>query len=157
MNDASPIQTTTVTPITPVTPAVAPSAKIGVLLVNLGTPDTPDAAGVRRYLRVFLTDPRVIENQGPLWDIVLNGIILPVRPWRKARDGKRSGWGETGFCDRFQVILPFLVIGYQSIVGVCPTLAWIMRWDVPIPSKALKMAEPVFSLQKTSQNRGPRR
>jgi ferrochelatase len=89
MNDASPIQTTTVTPITPVTPAVAPSAKIGVLLVNLGTPDTPDAAGVRRYLREFLTDPRVIENQGPLWDIVLNGIILPVRPWRKARDYRK--------------------------------------------------------------------
>ena len=71
--------------------AAAPvvSAKIGVLLVNLGTPDTADAAGVRRYLKEFLTDPRVIEDQGPLWDIVLNGIILRVRPWRKARDYRK--------------------------------------------------------------------
>ena len=63
--------------------------KIGVLLVNLGTPDTADAAGVRRYLKEFLTDPRVIEDQGPLWDLILNGIILRVRPWRKARDYRK--------------------------------------------------------------------
>jgi protoporphyrin/coproporphyrin ferrochelatase len=66
--------------------APAPAGKIGVLLVNLGTPDAADAAAVRRYLKEFLTDPRVIENQGPLWDIVLNGIILRIRPRRKARD-----------------------------------------------------------------------
>ncbi len=60
-----------------------------MLLVNLGTPETADAAGVRRYLKEFLTDPRVIEDQGPLWDIVLNGIILRVRPWRKARDYRK--------------------------------------------------------------------
>jgi ferrochelatase len=61
-------------------------AKIAVLLVNLGTPDTADASGVRRYLKEFLTDARVIENQGLLWRLVLNGIILRVRPRRKARD-----------------------------------------------------------------------
>ena len=44
---------------------------------------------MRRYLKEFLTDPRVIEDQGPLWDIVLNGIILRVRPWRKARDYRK--------------------------------------------------------------------
>ena len=66
--------------------APAPAGKIGLLLVNLGTPDAADAAAVRRYLKEFLTDPRVIENQGPLWDIVLNGIILRIRPRRKARD-----------------------------------------------------------------------
>jgi protoporphyrin/coproporphyrin ferrochelatase len=60
--------------------------RIGVLLVNLGTPDSADARGVRVYLREFLSDPRVIENQGLLWKLILNGIILRVRPGRKARD-----------------------------------------------------------------------
>src|SRR3954452_21513640 len=60
--------------------------RIGVLLVNLGTPDTADSNGVRVYLREFLSDPRVIEDQGLVWKLVLNGIILPFRPGRKARD-----------------------------------------------------------------------
>lgn len=60
--------------------------RIGVLLVNLGTPDTADAPGVRVYLKEFLSDPRVIEDQGLLWKLILNGIILRVRPARKARD-----------------------------------------------------------------------
>lgn len=63
--------------------------RVGVLLVNLGTPDTADAKGVRVYLREFLSDPRVIENQGLLWKLILNGIILVVRPSRKARDYQR--------------------------------------------------------------------
>src|SRR5499427_4462545 len=62
------------------------AAKIGVLLVNLGTPEAADAASVRRYLKEFLSDPRVIEDQGPLWQLVLNSVILPVRPRKKARD-----------------------------------------------------------------------
>src|SRR5512133_1368937 len=62
------------------------AGKIGVLLVNLGTPEAPDAPAVRRYLKEFLTDPRVIEDQGPLWQLVLNGAILRIRPRRKARD-----------------------------------------------------------------------
>ena len=60
-------------------------SKIGVLLVNLGTPDAADAAGVRRYLKEFLSDPRVIEKQGPLWQLVLYGFILPMRSRVKAR------------------------------------------------------------------------
>ena len=60
--------------------------RVGVLLVNLGTPDTADARGVRVYLKEFLSDARVIEDQGLLWKLVLNGIILRVRPGRKARD-----------------------------------------------------------------------
>jgi len=62
---------------------------IGVLLVNLGTPDAPDAKAVRRYLKQFLTDPRVIEKRGLLWKLILNGVILPIRSRRKARDYKR--------------------------------------------------------------------
>jgi ferrochelatase len=61
-------------------------SRVGVLLVNLGTPDTADAAGVRVYLKEFLSDPRVIEDQGLLWKVILNGIILPIRPRKKARD-----------------------------------------------------------------------
>jgi ferrochelatase len=60
--------------------------RVGVLLVNLGTPDSADAKGVRIYLKEFLSDPRVIENQGLFWKLVLNGIILNTRPARKARD-----------------------------------------------------------------------
>jgi hypothetical protein len=62
---------------------------IGVLLVNLGTPDAPDAKAVRRYLKQFLTDPRVIEKRGLFWKLILNGVILPIRSRRKARDYKR--------------------------------------------------------------------
>ena len=51
-----------------------------MLLVNLGTPDTADAKGVRVYLKEFLSDPRVIEDQGLLWKLILNGIILRTRP-----------------------------------------------------------------------------
>jgi ferrochelatase len=60
--------------------------RVGVLLVNLGTPDSADARGVRVYLKEFLSDPRVIEDQGLLWKLVLNGVILRIRPRRKARD-----------------------------------------------------------------------
>jgi ferrochelatase len=63
--------------------------RIGVLLVNLGTPDSADAPGVRAYLREFLSDPRVIEDQGLRWKLVLNGIILRIRPGRKARDYRK--------------------------------------------------------------------
>jgi ferrochelatase len=65
---------------------VAKPERVGVLLVNLGTPDTADARGVRVYLREFLSDARVIENQGLRWKLILNGIILQVRPRKKARD-----------------------------------------------------------------------
>src|SRR5216684_8244988 len=85
MNEASPI----VPAELPVARPAAAVAKIGVLLVNLGTPEAADAASVRRYLKEFLSDPRVIENQGALWSLVLNGIILRVRPRRKARDYRK--------------------------------------------------------------------
>jgi protoporphyrin/coproporphyrin ferrochelatase len=66
--------------------ADAKPQRVGVLLVNLGTPDTADTRGVRVYLKEFLSDPRVIENQGLLWKLALNGVILRTRPRRKARD-----------------------------------------------------------------------
>src|SRR3989440_5483394 len=78
---------TAVVPIDKAKPAAETSPeRVGLLLVNLGHPDTCDARGVRVYLREFLSDPRVIENQGLRWKLILNGIILRIRPARKARD-----------------------------------------------------------------------
>lgn len=66
--------------------ATPQTGKIGVLLINLGTPDRADAGAVRVYLREFLSDRRVIEDQGLVWKLILNGIILNTRPKTKARD-----------------------------------------------------------------------
>src|SRR3978361_1566660 len=63
--------------------------RVGVLLVNLGTPDTADTRGVRGYLKEFLSDPRVIEDQGIKSQLILNGVILRIRPRRKARDYRK--------------------------------------------------------------------
>jgi ferrochelatase len=57
---------------------------IGVLLINLGTPDAPEVRAVRRYLAEFLSDPRVIEIPQPLWKPILHGVILRTRPKRSA-------------------------------------------------------------------------
>src|SRR6201994_3931970 len=74
-------------PIESTTPLIeAKPSRVGVLLVNLGTPDSADAKGVRVYLKEFLSDPRVIEDQGLIWKLALNGVILRTRPRRKARD-----------------------------------------------------------------------
>ncbi len=59
---------------------------IGVLLVNLGTPDATDYWSIRRYLKEFLSDRRVIETNRVLWWFVLNLVILPIRSARKGRD-----------------------------------------------------------------------
>ncbi len=63
-----------------------PPRRIGVLLVNLGTPDATDYWSMRRYLKEFLSDRRVIEENRVKWWLVLNLIILTVRPGRKGRD-----------------------------------------------------------------------
>jgi len=57
---------------------------LGILLTNLGTPDSPRARDVRRYLKEFLWDPRVVELPRPLWWLVLNLVILNTRPRRSA-------------------------------------------------------------------------
>ncbi len=66
-------------------PAIAPR-RIGVLIVNLGTPDATDYWSMRRYLKEFLSDRRVIEENPVKWWLILNLIILTVRPGRKGRD-----------------------------------------------------------------------
>ncbi|MEO8101689.1 MAG: ferrochelatase [Betaproteobacteria bacterium] len=61
-----------------------PSAT-GILLVNLGTPDEPTVPAVRRYLKQFLSDTRVVEIPKPVWWLILNGIILNTRPAKAAK------------------------------------------------------------------------
>ena len=62
------------------------SGRIGVLLVNLGTPDATDYWSMRRYLKEFLSDRRVIEENRLKWWLALNLVILTIRPGRKGRD-----------------------------------------------------------------------
>jgi len=84
-------------------PTFQPTAKhehglpesLGVLLVNLGTPDEPTPAAVRRYLRQFLWDPRVIEVPRPLWWLILHGYILRFRPARSA-EAYQKVWTDNG-------------------------------------------------------------
>src|SRR5437763_14777122 len=61
-----------------------PKPQIGVLLINLGTPDAPEVRAVRRYLAEFLSDPRVIEIPAIAWKPILYGFILRTRPRRSA-------------------------------------------------------------------------
>ncbi|MGB1263413.1 MAG: ferrochelatase [Cognaticolwellia sp.] len=81
------------------------SAKTGVLLTNLGTPDSPTPKALRGYLREFLSDPRVVEIPRLLWLIILHGIILRVRP-KKSAKLYQSIWTEQGS--------PLLVISEQQ-------------------------------------------
>jgi protoporphyrin/coproporphyrin ferrochelatase len=80
--------------------------KLGVLVTNLGTPDAPDTVALRRYLKEFLWDPRVVEAPRPLWWLILNAVILRTRPSRSAA-AYRTVWTEEGSpllsCARAQV------------------------------------------------------
>lgn len=75
-------------------PDIAPP-RVGVLLVNLGTPDAPDAPSVRRYLAEFLSDRRVVEIPQILWQPILRGIILTTRP-RKSAHAYSQVWTDEG-------------------------------------------------------------
>ncbi len=72
--------------MSPMSASAATGGRIGVLLVNLGTPDATSYWAMRRYLKEFLSDRRVIEENRLKWWLVLNLIILTVRPGRKGRD-----------------------------------------------------------------------
>src|ERR1700689_2354561 len=83
--------------------AVAPAAasqdtstmsRIGVLLVNLGTPDAPTYFAVQRYLREFLSDRRVIDNSRLIWLPLLYGVVLPFRPLRTAGNYRKIWMNE---------------------------------------------------------------
>ena len=69
--------------------------RIGVLLINLGTPEAPEARAVRRYLAEFLSDPRVIELPKFAWKPILHGIVLRTRP-RKSAEAYNQIWTNEG-------------------------------------------------------------
>ena len=72
-----------------------PDQKIGVLLINLGTPDAPEVGAVRRYLAEFLSDPRVIEIHPIAWKPILHGLILRTRP-KKSAEAYNQVWTNEG-------------------------------------------------------------
>jgi protoporphyrin/coproporphyrin ferrochelatase len=142
------------TPVVPVepaaaeTPAAAPTAKpavsatseampttsgIGVLLVNLGTPDAAEPKAVRRYLQEFLTDRRVIEKDTLLWKLVLNGLILPIRSRRKARDYQKI-WNREKNESPLKTITRSQAEKLAAILeplGKHVTVDWAMRYASP--------------------------
>lgn len=73
----------------------AKSGRIGVLLINLGTPDGPDPESVKRYLKQFLSDTRVVEIPPFVWQLILRGIILNTRP-KKSSEAYTKIWTERG-------------------------------------------------------------
>ncbi len=120
------------TPSPPEAPEVAASG-IGVLLINLGTPEATDAASVRRYLREFLADKRVIEDEGLVWKLVLNGIILPFRPRRKGRDYAKI-WNRDKNESPLKTITRAQAEKLASILeplGRHVTVDWAMRYGEP--------------------------
>jgi protoporphyrin/coproporphyrin ferrochelatase len=70
-------------------PAESMPPRVGVLLVNLGTPDSPSYRDVQRYLREFLSDRRVIDTARPVWLPLLYGVVLPFRPFKTARNYRK--------------------------------------------------------------------
>jgi protoporphyrin/coproporphyrin ferrochelatase len=75
-------------------PAKSAPRRVGVLLVNLGTPDSPSYFAVQRYLREFLSDRRVIDTARPIWLPLLYGLVLPFRPFRSARNYRKIWMAE---------------------------------------------------------------
>lgn len=72
-----------------------PQEKIGILLVNLGSPQSPKTGAVRKYLAEFLSDPRIVDLPRPLWWLILHGVILRTRPARSAKLYQRI-WTDQG-------------------------------------------------------------
>ncbi|CAA0083203.1 Ferrochelatase [BD1-7 clade bacterium] len=70
-------------------------ASLAVLLCNLGTPEEPTPAGVRQFLKPFLSDPRVVEVPRPIWMLILHAFILPFRP-KPVAEGYKGIWKEYG-------------------------------------------------------------
>lgn len=81
--------------MTEISHAPVRTGKVGVLLVNLGTPDAPTGTAVKRYLAEFLSDPRVVEIPRPIWLPILHGIILNTRP-KKSAHAYSQIWTDAG-------------------------------------------------------------
>jgi protoporphyrin/coproporphyrin ferrochelatase len=106
---------------------------IGVLLVNLGTPDATDAASVRRYLREFLRDRRVIEEDTLTWKFVLNAIILPLRPRSRGRDYEKI-WNREKNESPLKTVTRSQAAQLAAVLARCGkpvAVDWAMRYGNP--------------------------
>ncbi|QLC26003.1 ferrochelatase [Parasphingopyxis algicola] len=105
-----------------------PAPKIGVLLVNLGTPDEPTVPAVRRYLAEFLSDKRVIEIPDIIWKPILYGLVLSTRPRRSAAAYAKV-WMEEG--SPLAVYTKRQVAGLQQRFGDAVHVSHAMRYGRP--------------------------
>ncbi|WP_294253179.1 ferrochelatase [uncultured Sphingomonas sp.] len=105
-----------------------PPARIGVLLVNLGTPDAPDPGAVKRYLGEFLSDRRVVEIPSLLWQPILRGIILRTRP-KKSAHAYSQVWREDG--SPLAAITKAQARGLEGAFGASVTVLHAMRYGKP--------------------------
>lgn len=112
--------------------------RTGILLINLGTPDAPEAAPVRRYLKEFLSDPRVVEIPKLVWWLILNGIILNTRP-KKSAAKYASIWLKEGSPLRvYTAKQAVLLQGYLSLRTKAPyVVEYAMRYGNPSIPDAL--------------------
>ncbi|QVM83617.1 ferrochelatase [Novosphingobium decolorationis] len=123
----------------PDTHPAAPVGRIGVLLVNLGTPEAPTAPAVRRYLAEFLSDPRVIEIPPLAWKPILHGIILRTRPAKSAHAYSQV-WTEKG--SPLAAITSDQAEALQERLGEDVRVDWAMRYGNPsIPDRLQALKE----------------
>ncbi|HNJ48786.1 MAG TPA: ferrochelatase, partial [Novosphingobium sp.] len=108
-------------------PAVA-APRVGVLLVNLGTPEAPTPQAVRRYLKQFLSDPRVVEIPRLVWWPILNGIILNTRP-KKSAHAYAQVWTDHG--SPLAAITREQAERLQAMLGDRALVRWAMRYGNP--------------------------
>ena len=101
---------------------------LGVLLVNLGTPDAPTPRAVRQYLAEFLSDPRVVDYPRWLWLPILHGVILNVRPARSARSYAKI-WMEEG--SPLRVYTKRAAVALAERLGAAVRVDWAMRYGAP--------------------------
>jgi ferrochelatase len=104
------------------------SGRIGVLLINLGTPDAPDAPSVRRYLAEFLSDKRVVEIPAAVWQPILRGIVLTTRP-KKSAHAYSQVWTERG--SPLAAITAEQAERLQQRLGDTVTVSYAMRYGRP--------------------------
>ncbi len=114
-------------------PAVS-APRVGLLLVNLGTPDAPDAPSVRRYLAEFLSDRRVVEIPQLLWQPILRGIILTTRP-KKSAHAYSQVWTDAG--SPLAAITRAQAAALQDAMGNDVLVAHAMRYGQPAIGPAI--------------------